>query len=172
MVTTIGAQARPPVGMMTLITAQTLCAVFFVGDVIADIRAYGGVEPHSWAETLAVMALIAALVFEVRYIVALLRRQAHLQRSASLAASAMADVIEAHFAEWRLSPAEQDVANLLVKGLSIAEIAEIRGSAEGTVKSQLNAIYRKSGCQNRGEVLAQIIDSVMDRDTTTAMPAR
>jgi len=153
---------------MTLIAAQALCAVFFVADVITDIRQDGGIEPHLVIELLAVLALLAGLAFEIRYIAALLRRQAHLQRSASMAAAAMADVIEAHFAEWRLSPAEHDVANLLVKGLSIAEIAELRGSAEGTVKSQLNAIYRKSGCQNRGEVLARIIDSVMERDTVAA----
>ncbi len=167
MVTTVGAPARPPIGLMTLIAAQSLCAVFFVGDVIADISRDGGVEPHIVIEILAVLALIAGLVFEIRYIGALLRRQVHLQRAASMAAAAMADVIEAHFTDWRLSPAEHDVANLLVKGLSIAEIAALRGSAEGTVKSQLNAIYRKSGCQNRGEVLACIIDSVMERDTTS-----
>ena len=168
MITAVGTPARPPVGLMTLIAAQALCAVFFMGDVIADIRHDGGVQAHILIELFAVIALIAGLVFEIRYIAALLRRQAHLQRSASMAAAAMADVIEAHFAEWRLSPAEHDVANLLVKGLSIAEIADLRGSAEGTVKSQLNAIYRKSGCQNRGEVLARIIDSVMERDTAAA----
>lgn len=159
--------------MMALIAAQTLCAVFFVGDVIADIRQDGGIEPHILVELLAVLALIGGLIFEIRYIAALLRRQAHLQRSASMAAAAMTDVIEAHFDHWQLTNAERDVANFLVKGLSIAEIAEARGSAEGTVKSQLNAIYRKSGCQNRGELLSRIIDSVMERDiVATPAPSR
>ena len=81
-----------------------------------------------------------------------------------MAGAAIAEVIEAHFAEWALTPAEHDIANFLVKGLSIAEIAQVRGSAEGTVKSHLNAIYRKSGSQNRGELLAQILDSLMARE--------
>jgi DNA-binding NarL/FixJ family response regulator len=62
-----------------------------------------------------------------------------------------------------LTPSEADVANFLVKGLGIAEIAQMRGSAEGTIKSHLNSIYRKSGTHNRGEVLSLIIDSLMDR---------
>jgi len=39
----------------------------------------------------------------------------------------------------------------------------MRGSAEGTVKSQLNAIYRKAGVGNRGELLSLLIEELMDR---------
>ncbi len=38
----------------------------------------------------------------------------------------------------------------------------MRGSAEGTVKSHLNAIYRKSGTANRGELLSSIIDTLIE----------
>jgi len=118
---------------------------------------------------LMTFSLCAAIVFETRYLMSLLRRKAHLEQSASIANAAIHDVIEAHFEMWKLTPAEQDVANFLVKGLSIAEIAAIRGNAEGTVKSHLNAIYRKSETKGRGELLSSIIDSLMsepqgDRD--------
>ena len=159
------ARTRTPYALMGLIAAQIFCAAFFVIDVTADFRATGMIGLHLWLEALAALTLLGAIVFEVRYFLRLLRRQSLLQRSASRAAQAMADVIEAHFEAWALTPAEHDVANLLVKGLPIAQIAQVRGSAEGTVKSQLNAIYRKSGAQNRGELLAVIIDSVMERDS-------
>ena len=41
-----------------------------------------------------------------------------------------------------LSPAERDVALFQIKGLSVAEIAALRGTSEGTVKAQAAAIVR------------------------------
>ena len=72
-------------------------------------------------------------------------------------------VIESHFDDWKLTVSERDVAALMVKGLSIAEIANVRGSAEGTVKAQLNAIYRKANARNRAEVLSHIMDTLIDK---------
>lgn len=155
---------KAPLWLVALIATQALCAVFFIADVFSDYTDNAKITFHLWIEAVASGLLVAAIAVESRYILDLLRRAAHLQRSASLAAKAMTAVVEAHFDEWRLSPAERDVANMLVKGLSISEIARIRGSAEGTVKSQLGAIYRKSGSSNRGELLSQIIDSVMEQD--------
>ena len=67
----------------------------------------------------------------------------------------------AHFDSWGLTPSERDVALFVIKGLPIAEIARLRGSAEGTVKSQLNAVYRKSGVSGRGALLGLLIDDLV-----------
>jgi DNA-binding CsgD family transcriptional regulator len=106
-------------------------------------------------------SLVAAIVIETRWLLWLLRRKAHLERSVSVARSAVQDVIEQHFVQWGLTPAEADVANFLVKGMSISEIATLRGGAEGTVKSHLNGIYRKSGTAGRGELMALILDGLI-----------
>jgi DNA-binding CsgD family transcriptional regulator len=154
-------------GLIVLIVAQVFCALFFGADVLADylIRGteQGGGEPqwHLAVEFVATLSLWAAIVFEVRYIRGLLRRKAQLERSVSIASSAMQDVIDAFMTEWSLTAAERDVANLMIKGLTIGEIAEARGSAEGTVKAQLNAIYRKSGTRNRGDLLSVIIENLL-----------
>ena len=101
-------------------------------------------------------------MIETRILMWLLRRKAHLEESLNAAQAAVQDVIDAEFANWGLTPAELDVAtNFLVKGLSTAEIAAMRGSAEGTVKAQLNAIYRKSGTGNRAELMSLLIDTMM-----------
>lgn len=42
----------------------------------------------------------------------------------------------------------------------------MRGSAEGTVKAQLNAIYRKSGTANRAALMSLLIDTMMDQRQT------
>jgi DNA-binding CsgD family transcriptional regulator len=156
--------AKPPYALGLLMAVQIICTAFFIGDVINDFQEVGwqiAADRHLYIELGITISLCAAVAIEMRYLMWLLRRHAHLERSASIANAAIHDVIEAHFEMWKLTPAEQDVATFLVKGLSIAEIAEIRGSAEGTVKSHLNAIYRKSETKGRGELLSSIIDSLM-----------
>lgn len=168
MTLTIQARSRLPWGLILLVAAQIVCAVFFGLDVAFDFFSeptrLEAAEPH-WHlafEALATVSLWAAIAFEVRYIVRLWQRKAQLERSVSVASAAIEDVIEAFLEEWRLTAAEHDVATLLIKGLTIAEIARVRGSAEGTVKAHLNAIYRKSGTRNRGDLLSLIIDNLLD----------
>ncbi|MCW8843362.1 MAG: helix-turn-helix transcriptional regulator [Rhodobacteraceae bacterium] len=164
--------SRLPTGILVLLTAQIFCAVFFLSDVIDDFRAYGSSALYDWhmqIETASAVFLWMAILFEIRLLFALLRRNAHLEHNLSVAQAAMHDVIQVHFESWNLTPSEQDVATFMVKGLSISEIAELRGSAEGTVKAHLHAIYRKSGTHNRGEVLSLLIDSLME-DTPDPQP--
>jgi len=153
--------ARWPLGLAALVAAQVFCAVFFLIDVVEDFRAAPGAGWHLTIEFFATLCLIAAIVFEIGVILRILRRQAHLERSVSIASSAMQDVIDAYFEAWKLTPTEQDVATFLVKGLSISEIAALRGSAEGTIKSHLNSIYRKSGTRSRGDLLSCLIEDLM-----------
>lgn len=150
---------------MLLILVQVLCVIFFVTDIIADYKELGlsaSKRFHLNIEAIATLSLAAAVVFETKYILDLLRRKAHLEQSVSIASAAMHDVIEAHFRAWDLTPSETDVATFLVKGFGIGEIANMRGNAEGTIKSHLNSIYRKSNTGNRSEVLSLIIDSLME----------
>lgn len=158
-----------PYAMMLLILVQIFCAGFFLWDVVIDsgeLRALLPLDIHFAIEALAVIGLISAAVFETRFVLRLLARKAHLERQVSLAASALHDVIEEHFRSWALTAAETDVAWFTVKGFGIAQIAEFRGSAEGTVKSHLNAIYRKAGVGNRGELLSLLIEGLMAGDDT------
>lgn len=166
-------QDTPPYALIALVVIQVLCAGFFAADILADFSETAEATTTRWhlyIETVATLSLIAAIIFEMRFIMVLLRRKAHLERSVSVAASAIHDVIEAHFDQWALTPSERDVATFMVKGLSIAEIANLRGNAEGTIKSHLNAIYRKSGSHNRAELLSQIIDSLMGQSPLNQAP--
>lgn len=151
-------------GLLILMTAQVFCAVFFVGDVISDFREIA-TEPmshaHLYIEALATVSLVMAIVFEGNVLLRMLRRQAHLEASLNNARAAVQDIMDDQFEKWELTPSEQDIATFLVKGFSTAEIADLRGSAEGTVKTHLNSIYRKSGSRNRTEVLSLLLDCIM-----------
>lgn len=72
------------------------------------------------------------------------------------------DLTEQRFADWRLSPAERDVALFSIKGMSVAEIAALRGTSEGTVKAQAAAVYRKAGVGNRHQLLSLFIEDLFD----------
>lgn len=153
-----------PVVLGILIVAQLFCTAFFVSDLISDLREAGGIVPqggHLTLEAFAALILGATVVVEGRYLSDLVRRKDRLENSLNLASAAVHDAIEMHFDHWSLTAAERDVATFLVKGFGTSEIAELRGSAEGTVKAHLHAIYRKSGTRNRAEVLSVLIESLM-----------
>ncbi|WP_417721742.1 helix-turn-helix transcriptional regulator [Salipiger sp.] len=149
--------------LVALIAVQVFCAAFFVWDVAGDAVELGWppLDAEFVVETSVALCLIAAMVVETRVLMSLLRRKAHLERQLSLAAGAFHDIAEAQFRQWGLTPSEQDVAMLMLKGMSIPEIARIRGSAEGTVKSHLNGIYRKAGVTGRGAFLSLFIEDLM-----------
>jgi DNA-binding CsgD family transcriptional regulator len=78
--------------------------------------------------------------------------------------------IDAQFERWVLSPAEREVALLMLKGLSHKEIACIRHVGEATVRQQAQGIYRKSGLANRNDLAAFFLEDLLlpSRDVETA----
>lgn len=68
--------------------------------------------------------------------------------------------IDAQFAQWQLTPAEADVAGLLLKGASLREIAVLRRTSEATIRQQAQNVYRKSGLGNRSELSAYFLEDL------------
>lgn len=154
-------QAARPLGLVALILFQCFCTAFFVYDVTLDFDEGMTSLFHMLPELAATVGLVLGVAFEVHALVRLLRRQARMAQSLGVAAGALNEVMEAHFRAWGLTPSEQDVATFTIKGCSIAEIADLRGSAEGTVKTHLNAIYRKAGVQGRGQLVSVLIEDLL-----------
>jgi DNA-binding NarL/FixJ family response regulator len=73
----------------------------------------------------------------------------------------LALVAERQFAEWELTKTEQEVAMLLLKGLSFKEIAAVRDTLEKTVRQQASSIYRKSGLSGRHAFSAWFIEDFL-----------
>jgi DNA-binding CsgD family transcriptional regulator len=69
--------------------------------------------------------------------------------------------IDRQFERWELSPAEREVALLLLKGLSHKEVAGLRGTSERTVRQQALALYRKAGLSGRAELAAFFLEDLM-----------
>lgn len=68
--------------------------------------------------------------------------------------------IDAQFEVWRLTPAEADVAGLLLKGASLREIAALRRTSEATIRQQSQSVYRKSGLASRAELSAYFLEDL------------
>lgn len=143
---------------------QAICVLFLVLEEAVDW--VWGENPASVigndiVENLVVAALVISLVatgFEVRKT---MTRQKRLEQQVKAASGAFATMLEEHFEAWSLTPSECDVALLALKGFSISEIASIRKTAEGTVKAQCNAIYRKAGVSGRPQLLSLFIDELL-----------
>ena len=69
--------------------------------------------------------------------------------------------IDAQFDRWSLSRSEREVALLLLKGLSLKEIASLRDTSEKTVRAQSGAVYSKSGLGGRSELSAYFMEDLL-----------
>lgn len=63
--------------------------------------------------------------------------------------------------QWQLSAAEKEVAFLLLKGLSLKEIATARHTTEKTARVQSSAVYAKSGLAGRSELSAFFLEDLL-----------
>lgn len=72
--------------------------------------------------------------------------------------------IDEQLTEWKLTPSEKDVAFLLIKGMSLKEIAHIRETAEKTARVQATAIYAKAGLSGRPELAAFFLEELLQPD--------
>lgn len=69
--------------------------------------------------------------------------------------------LDRQFERWALSPAEKEVALLLLKGLSHKEIASVRETSEATARQQARAIYKKAGLTGRNDLAAFFLEDLL-----------
>lgn len=73
----------------------------------------------------------------------------------------LSQAIDQQLTIWNLSSAEKEVAFLLLKGLSLKDIALIRKTTEKTARAQSTAIYSKSGLSGRSELAAFFLEDLL-----------
>lgn len=74
--------------------------------------------------------------------------------------SGLRAAIDAQFGRWALTAAEAEVALLLLKGLSLKEVADARDTSERTARQQSLAVYRKAGLSGRAELSAYFLEDL------------
>jgi DNA-binding CsgD family transcriptional regulator len=73
----------------------------------------------------------------------------------------LGEEIDAQFTRWSLTPAEKEVALLLLKGLGHKEAALLLGRSERTVRQHAVAVYRKAGLTGRAELSAFFLEDLL-----------
>lgn len=99
----------------------------------------------------------------------LLERQAERdawRARAERALEGLGRAVDEQFGAWHLTPAEREVALLLLKGHGHKQIAAATKRSERTVRQHAVAVYQKSGLQGRAELAAFFLD-----DLTVPVPA-
>ncbi len=162
---TANERRRRKAALLLFTFVQASAAVFFVSDAVADLSG-STVDLHTFIETLIAAGLMLGSLFGI----AELRRSHDLLHShedaLATASGALSDVIAAQFEAWRLTPAEREIGMLALKGLDTAEIATLRGAAQGTVRAQMTSIYAKSGTSGRAQFAAWFVEDLMGQGVT------
>jgi DNA-binding CsgD family transcriptional regulator len=73
----------------------------------------------------------------------------------------LGDAIDAQFSRWNLTEAEREVALLLLKGLSLKEVAAIRATTERTIRAQARSVYSKAGLTGRAALSAFFLEDLL-----------
>ncbi|SEL57990.1 transcriptional regulator, LuxR family [Colwellia chukchiensis] len=85
----------------------------------------------------------------------------HISEEMKNARHQYSNVIHKQFLKWSLTPSEQEVAMLMLKGLSFKEISAVRNTKEKTVRQQASTIYHKSNLEGRHELAAWFLEDFM-----------
>ncbi|PRX10702.1 UNVERIFIED_ORG: regulatory LuxR family protein [Martelella mediterranea] len=139
---------------------QSVAAVFFVADATRDLFE----QPpgaHSIIEALIAGTLVAGIFLAGWQLRLTLERMRIQERALDTARGDFVRIIETQFDAWALTPAEREVGLLALKGLDIAEIARLRGAAQGTVRAQMARIYAKAGVSGRAQFAAWFVEELL-----------
>ncbi len=138
--------------------------LFFAYDIISDLSIGSDSYSHIIVEIIVCLAITLVLFQEIKRVATLNNSvQIEKEKTARLSGELFNDMNK-QFSDWKLSPTEHDVALLLIKGLSMKEIAEVRQVKEKTVRQQATQIYAKSGCAGRHELAAHFIEDLILND--------
>ncbi len=83
------------------------------------------------------------------------------RENARKALEGLGQAIDAQFRAWHLTPAERDVALLLLKGYSHKHVASATGRSERTARQHATAVYQKAGLGSRAELAAYFLEDLL-----------
>jgi DNA-binding NarL/FixJ family response regulator len=140
-----------------------------------DWDSMGGFNSHILVEVLS--GLIALMAFAVLFVWELKqnKQMASLKNSLTNTKKQLSDsqlrsqrlmgefskIIQYQFEQWKLTKSEKEVALLLLKGLSLAEIAGVRDTREKTVRQQASNLYKKADIAGRHELVAYFFEDLL-----------
>jgi DNA-binding CsgD family transcriptional regulator len=168
----IGAMTRAQ--ELAVILVLSIVGIANLYDLVIDLS-YGTTTVHLVAEGLMIAMSLAVITWLILHLrsqqkeLQQIRRDIAEEKNRRIQAGAegqqvrskLAEIISQQFHDWQLTGSEQEVALLLLKGLSFKEIAGVRDTQEKTVRQQASAIYRKAGVNGRHAFSAWFIEDFL-----------
>jgi DNA-binding CsgD family transcriptional regulator len=164
-----------------MIAVFAMIVVLAAVDLLADL-AEGTTAGHVLVEGFVIVVALVGLGTMARRLARLRKRAGRLHREArdlsrALRASqeeaarwrdeahdllrGLGEAIDRQFARWELTPAEKEVALLLLKGLSHKHIASVREVSQATARQQAGAVYKKAGVAGRHDLSAFFLEDLL-----------
>ena len=150
--------------LAALFALQLFCVLFLLADAASDVFSVQELslvkdtDGFEYAVVVALIVSMGATGLEMRRI---MQRNQRVEEQLRAASGAFSELLESHFETWNLTASERDVALLAIKGLGIADIAALRSTKEGTVKAQLNSIYKKADVTGRPQLISLFVEELM-----------
>ena len=170
--------------LLAFVAIAALAAI----DLATDLRG-GTTVGHVLVEASVALVGLAGAAYMLRRLIEVIRRErasraeaaelaARLDSTAARLAESQAEAarwrteagdllrglgaaLDQQFEHWGLSPAEKEVALLLLKGLSHKEVAEVRSITEATARQQARAVYKKAGLSGRNDLAAFFLEDLL-----------
>ncbi|MBV2167427.1 MAG: LuxR C-terminal-related transcriptional regulator [Bdellovibrio sp.] len=70
--------------------------------------------------------------------------------------------IQSHFEKWGLTKTECEIGMFILRGLSLKQIAEKRGTSETTTRQQALSLYKKAAVDGRHQLSAFFIEHLLN----------
>lgn len=150
------ARRRTSAVAVIVVSLQAIAALYFIVDAA---RESGGAL--ALVDFVIGFALLAGTAFGGVMLRRMLVEAQRREEALAIARGALSELIEARFAEWGLSRSESEVALFALKGCTVAEIATLRGSAAGTVRSQLSQVYSKAEVSGQPMLMSVFLDELV-----------
>ncbi|WP_457651018.1 helix-turn-helix transcriptional regulator [Profundibacter sp.] len=156
---------KHPVIVWFLVALQMLCGAYFLWEILASVLGLPLIplrwEQREIVEIGATVGLLLGSLMGVALAITARREMRRAKRAQRLTAGQFTDVVREYFAKLGLTPAETEVAWYILKGMSISEIAELRNTREGTVKTQGTAIYKKAGVSGKSQLMSLLVEDLL-----------
>lgn len=149
----------------SLVVIQCLCGAYFLYEILASVLGLPSV-PLRWSlrelvEAGASIGLILGAILGVRLALVAQSATHRAENARRITSGEFATVVERYFSGLGLTSAETEVAWFVLKGMSLAEVAELRHTRIGTVKAQCTAIYRKAGVTGKSQLMSQLVEDIL-----------
>lgn len=152
-----------------------LIAVMAATDISFDLK-YHAPWLHIFVEVVLLLACILSTLWLIRGISRFSQRSIdqlaseidhgqhqlnHLQQAFDSVLQGLSLRISAQFHTWQLTQSEREIGLLLIKGFTMKEIADVRGTSERTIREQSRKIYQKAGLTGRSSLAAYFLEDLL-----------